>query len=105
MLAAVVSLACGSYANANPAFVSCYYPNSKIAGAHTPNPRHLPVVAHRDLPFGTVIRFTKGDVVEDSIVLDRGPHIDGREFDLDCKVMKIFKIDGVGWVDAQILGQ
>ena len=47
------------------------------------NPMGL-TVAHRSLPFGTIVRFTNPDNGRSVIarVNDRGPYIRGREFDL-----------------------
>ena len=90
------------HTEARPALVSCFIPNSRIAGLHTPNSRHLPIVAHRYLPFGTVVRFSSARAVVDTIVKDRGPYKGKREYDLECRVLARLGVDGVGNVDAEV---
>ena len=87
---------------AAPALVSCFTPNNHIAGLRTPNPRHLPIVAHKYLPFGTVVRFSKGQTFVDAIVKDRGPYKGKREYDLECQVLARLGVDGVGEVNAEV---
>lgn len=41
-----------------------------------------PIIAHKTLPFGTIVRITYRKNTVDCIVLDRGPYIAGRTFDL-----------------------
>lgn len=65
-------------------------------------------VAHKTLPFGTVVRFTnaKGDSI-DARVTDRGPYIDGRDFDLSRGIARHMGLidKGTGNLKATILGR
>lgn len=65
------------------AIASWYRHGTKTANGERFNPDNL-TVAHKRLPFNTMIRFTNpenGNVVI-ARVNDRGPYIHGREFDL-----------------------
>ena len=93
------------YTTASAALVSCFKPNSRIAGRLTPNPRGLPIIAHKTLAFGTVVRLSTRRGSVDSIVKDRGPYIGKREYDAECWVLTKLGIDGVGNANAQILGR
>jgi rare lipoprotein A (peptidoglycan hydrolase) len=61
------------------------------------------IVAHKTLAFGTKIRFKYNGRTCTAIVKDRGPYIDGREFDLGPGTAKALGFDGVGNVKYQIL--
>ena len=103
-VAALVSVSSGAQA----ARISCHnYGNGlgKMAGRGTPNPHGLPIVAHKSLPFGTRVRFANAYGYVDAIVKDRGPYYHGREYDLDCRAMRLLHIDGVGSVRTLILGR
>lgn len=56
-------------------------------------------VAHRTLPFGTVIEFEHGGRKVVAQVVDRGPHIAGREFDLMEAPASQLGIKGKGVTD------
>lgn len=61
-----------------------WYRHGRVtANGESYNPMGL-TVAHRSLPFGTIVRFTNPDNGRSVIVRvnDRGPYIRGREFDL-----------------------
>lgn len=100
-----LGLFAGTPAFASRVNVSCYYPNSRMAGARTPNLYNLPVVANKTLAFGTIVRFTRGLVSLLGIVKDRGPFVKGRSYDLDCKMMSKLGISGVGTLDATVVGR
>ena len=65
-------------------------------------------VAHRTLPFGTLVRFTNIETNARLIarVNDRGPFIRGREFDMTVKCAYVLgvKKNGVATVKIEILG-
>lgn len=103
--AGALSILAASAAEASPSLVSCFKPNNHIAGLLTPNPRHLPIVANKQLPFGTIVRFTSSRGSIDSIVKDRGPYVARREYDLECWVLSRLGVDGVGTVDAKVVGR
>jgi hypothetical protein len=102
---AVCIFAGGCATTASAALVSCFKPNNRIAGRLTPNPRGFPIIAHKKLPFGTIVRLStrKGSV--DSIVKDRGPFKGKREYDAECWVLTKLGIDGVGNARAEIIGR
>lgn len=64
-------------------------------------------VAHRRLPFNTLVRFT--NPINGSAIIarvnDRGPYIDGREFDLSMRSAQLlgFQDRGVVRLDIEIL--
>ena len=66
------------------AWASWYGPG--FDGRHTASGvvfrRGLPIVAHRFLPFGTRVMIRRGTRWAQGIVLDRGPFVRGRAFDL-----------------------
>lgn len=62
----------------------------ETASGETYNDKSL-TFAHRDLPFGTKIRFFYKDKQVIARCNDRGPYVEGRDFDL-------------GWATAQELG-
>lgn len=55
-------------------------------------------VAHRSLPFGTIVRFTNPENGKSVVarVNDRGPYIRGREFDLSLGSAKVLDIEQRG---------
>lgn len=66
----------------------------------------LPVVAHKTLPLGTVLRVWHGDASARVIVLDRGPYISGRDLDLAESVAARLGLlrDGVAPVIVEVVG-
>jgi len=90
--------------------VSYYGNNDGLAGRTTAsggrfNPQAL-TVAHRNLPFGTRLKFKNPENGRELIatVTDRGPQIKGREFDLSFAAARQLGIDvvGVGLLDVKI---
>jgi len=65
------------------AYASWYSTGRITASGETFNPKHL-TVAHKTLPFGTVLRVTNLNNNKSVYVTvnDRGPYIRGREIDL-----------------------
>lgn len=77
--------------------VSWYSYGNKTANGEKFNPNHL-TVAHKTIPFGTIIRFTNMDTNQAIIarVNDRGPYIKGREFDISRKCAEYLGIKKIG---------
>lgn len=61
------------------------------------------VVAHRSLPFGTVIEFEYNGRTCTAVVQDRGPYSGGRTFDLGPGTAAALGFSGVGTVQYRIL--
>jgi rare lipoprotein A (peptidoglycan hydrolase) len=61
------------------------------------------VVAHRSLPFGTVIEFSYNGRTCTAVVRDRGPYAGGRIFDLGPGTAAALGFSGVGTVQYRIL--
>lgn len=61
------------------------------------------IVAHRTLPFGTLIEFEYKGKRCVARVADRGPHIEGREFDLGPGVARVLDFNGVHEVRYRII--
>ncbi len=61
------------------------------------------VVAHRSLPFGTVIEFAYNGRSCTAVVRDRGPFVGGRTFDLGPGTAAALGFSGVGTVQYRIL--
>lgn len=55
-------------------------------------------VAHKDLPFGTVVEIAYGGKTVDVPVRDRGPYVAGREFDLSAAVARSLGFSGTGTI-------
>lgn len=62
------------------------------------------LVAHKSLKFGTKVRFTYRGRSVTAPVLDRGPYIRGRGFDLSHAVARALGMSGVAKVCAEVLG-
>lgn len=64
--------------------------------------------AHRSLPFGTVVRVTRPDTGRSVrvVVIDRGPHVDGRVIDLSRRAAR--RLDmielGLATVELRVVG-
>ena len=60
--------------------------------------------AHKELPFGTILRVTnlKNGLTVDVRVNDRGPFVVGREIDLSCAAAKTLKMTGDGTVKVKL---
>jgi rare lipoprotein A len=63
------------------------------------------IVAHRTLPFGTLVEFEYGGKRAVARVADRGPHVAGREFDLGPGVARVLGFSGVHEVRYRVLGK
>lgn len=63
-------------------------------------------VAHKSLPCGTKVLFARNGTQEVGVVVDRGPYIGGRTFDLSYKLAKRLDIvsQGVATVRYRIVG-
>lgn len=60
-------------------------------------------VAHKTLPFGTKVKFAyKGKTVTATVV-DRGPYVSGREFDLQPAVAHALGVDGLAHLSYAIV--
>jgi len=63
------------------------------------------VVAHKTLPFGTLIEFSHDGRTVIVPVQDRGPYVSGREFDLGPGTAKALGMFHTGTVQYRILGR
>jgi rare lipoprotein A (peptidoglycan hydrolase) len=63
------------------------------------------IVAHKTLPFGTLIEFEYGGKRAVAKVADRGPHVAGREFDLGPGVARALDFSGVHEVRYRVIGR
>jgi rare lipoprotein A (peptidoglycan hydrolase) len=63
------------------------------------------IVAHKTLPFGTVIEFQYHGRTGVATVQDRGPYTGGREFDLGPGLARVLGFDGVDTVSYRIIGR
>jgi rare lipoprotein A len=63
------------------------------------------IVAHRTLPFGTLVEFEYGGKRAVARVADRGPHVAGREFDLGPGVARVLNFSGVHQVRYRVIGR
>jgi len=61
------------------------------------------IVAHKTLPFGTLIEFEYGGTRAVARVADRGPHSAGRTFDLGPGVVRVLGFNGVHEVRYRIV--
>ncbi|MBI5231412.1 MAG: hypothetical protein HY876_04510 [Coriobacteriales bacterium] len=62
------------------------------------------IVAHKTLPFGTLVEFSYNGRTAVAEVTDRGPFIAGREFDLGPGITRVLGFDGVQTVRYRIIG-
>lgn len=63
------------------------------------------VVAHRTLAFGTRVQFRYGGKTCVAVVMDRGPYVHGRVFDLGPGTAKALGFSGVDTVQYKVLGK
>lgn len=63
------------------------------------------IVAHKTLPFGTLIEFEYNGARAVARVTDRGPFVAGREFDLGPGVVRVLGFNGVHEVRYRIITQ
>jgi rare lipoprotein A (peptidoglycan hydrolase) len=80
-----------------------FYGNT-MAGGGTLQPNSM-VVAHRSLAFGTRVQFQYNGRTCTAVVMDRGPYVGGRTFDLGPGTAKALGFGGVGTVKYRILGR
>lgn len=59
--------------------------------------------AHKSLPFGTVLRVTRGSLAISCLVNDRGPYVGSRILDLSRAGSRALGFDGVAEVTAEVL--
>jgi rare lipoprotein A len=65
-----------------------------------------PIIAHKSLPFGTIVRITYRRNTVDTICLDRGPYVSGRTFDLGpVAAYRLGFRCGVGRVSYKVIGR
>ena len=72
---------------------ACTATSCRVAGAWTPGTLG---VAHKTLPCGTRVTLRRGDRVIRVRVVDRGPYVGGREFDLTSATRAKLHFGGVG---------
>lgn len=63
------------------------------------------IVAHKTLPFGTMVEFSYRGKTAVARVADRGPYTKGRTFDLGPGVIRILDFNGVHKVKYRIIGR
>jgi rare lipoprotein A (peptidoglycan hydrolase) len=61
-------------------------------------------VAHKTAPCGTMIAFTYGGRTLTVPVIDRGPYIAGREWDLTGAAAEVLAFPGLGQIQWQVVG-
>ena len=83
------------------ATVSYYLENGKLTADGTVMRADSMWVAHKSLPFGTLIEFAYGGKKMTLPVRDRGPYIKGREFDISDAAAGFFGIKSKGVVQMK----
>jgi rare lipoprotein A (peptidoglycan hydrolase) len=63
------------------------------------------IVAHKTLPFGTLVEFSYRGRTAVAKVADRGPYTRGREFDLGPGVARVLGFRGVNEVQYRVIGR
>jgi rare lipoprotein A len=63
------------------------------------------MVAHKTLPFGTLVEFEYNGRRAVARVADRGPYTPGREFDLGPGVARVLQFNGVRQVSYRVVSQ
>lgn len=84
------------------AVASWYWEPQALAGGGYLRPDSM-IVAHKSLPFGTRIQFSYRGRTCIATVMDRGPYVSGREFDLGPGTAKALGFDGVDTVAYRIV--
>jgi len=84
---------------------SVYWEGHQTANgsAFHPNDSQHITIAHKTLPFGTVLRLEHNGRSVIAEVTDRGPFVRGREFDITPPAARALGIDGLGRIQATIL--
>ena len=89
------------------ATASCYGDGS--VGSHTADGETIAldsmIVAHKTLPFGTLVEFEYHGQTGVAKVADRGPFVPGREFDLGPGIAHVLGFNGVDTVRYRIIGR
>lgn len=80
-----------------------FYGNTMAGGGQLR--RDSMVVAHRSMAFGTRIQFEYNGRSCTAVVMDRGPYVGGRTFDLGPGTARALGFSGVGTVKYRILGR
>lgn len=65
--------------------------------------QHAMTAAHRTLPFGTMVRVTRGDRSVVVRINDRGPFIRGRTIDLSRAAAQAIGVGGVAPVRIEVM--
>ena len=98
------------YTAVNTVLVSWYGPGfqgNRMANGQRFNMYDESIVAHKFLPFGTVVRLTRIDNGKSVIVTvkDRGPFVSGRHFDLSFAAARLLGMinDGIAECRVEIL--
>jgi len=63
------------------------------------------IVAHKTLPFGTLVEFSYNGHTAVAKVADRGPYVRGREWDLGPGTARVLGFRGVGEVKYRVIGR
>ncbi len=63
------------------------------------------IVAHKTLPFGTLVEFSYGGRRGVASVQDRGPYVPGRSFDLAPGIARVLGIEGVETVSWRVVSR
>lgn len=89
----------------NSAVVSWYGPGfeGNLTASGTVFDSKELIVAHRDLAFGTKVLFKYEDRYVFTTVTDRGPYVEGREFDLSQGAAEQLGIKEKGVVEVQYM--
>lgn len=101
---AVRSRAAGGWSSARVSWYGPGFYGNTMAGGGTLQPGSM-VAAHRSLPFGTRIEFRYRGRSCVATVMDRGPYVGGRTFDLGPGTAKALGFSGVGTVQYKIIGR
>jgi rare lipoprotein A (peptidoglycan hydrolase) len=84
---------------------SVYWEGHQTANGSPFNPndsQHI-TLAHKYLPFGTMLRLEANGRSVIAEVTDRGPFVRGREFDITPPAARALGINGLGQINATIL--
>jgi rare lipoprotein A (peptidoglycan hydrolase) len=91
----------------NTAVASCYGMGS--VGHSTASGQKIRadsmIVAHKTLPFGTLVEFSYGGHRGVASVQDRGPYVPGRSFDLGPGIARVLGIEGVESVSWRVVSR